>query len=181
MPILRLSLSGALILSLLLPGLAVAQDDETTADGQPVVVSGTLDCQGEVAASPAPGASPAVAGETQVVNLHQWTASDPRLEGEAAYSGHWQLYDPPAEDTGSTDVDTAIYAIVNDGGSWICKETRTPQPPRTGGERQTLVFSGQGDYEGLTAYLEVDLSQAPYAFSGIILTGDEPPYAEPQG
>jgi hypothetical protein len=171
------SLVGTFILILLAGGLAMAADPAepaTPVGAEPVAVSGTLDC-GTDAAAP-----DAAAGTT--VNVHQWAASDPRLEGEASYTGHWQLYPTPAEDSGvPAEQESAVYSIVNEGGSWLCEESRTPEPPSSPGERQTLIFTGQGEYEGLTAYLEVDLSQAPYAFSGLILPGDAPPYAEPQG
>jgi hypothetical protein len=168
----RLSLAGTIILALLGgTSIAFAQEAE---DGEaatsPVVVSGTLECLGEEPAQDA------------VVNLHQWQASDPRLEGAATYAGRWLVYGEPAEDRGdsSTARDAALYAIVNDGGQWLCETSRLPDP-MVPSEQHTLVFSGQGEYEGMTAYLHIDWSEAPYAFTGLILPGDEPPYAEPQG
>ena len=166
------SLMVTTILALLAGGVVVAADPETPVAAAPVVVSGTLDCDVDAATED---------GSVTDVNVHSWQANDPRLEGEAAYSGHWQIYTPPAEDRGAGESDAAAYAIVNDGGSWLCTETRTSDPPRTDGDRHTVVFTGQGEYEGYTAYLQVDFSQAPYAFSGLILEGDAPPYAEPQG
>jgi hypothetical protein len=180
MPNLRWSLSGTLMLLLIAVPTVMAADEPATTGSDPVVVSGTLDCDVEAAASPAADGS-TVASTASILNLHEWAASDSRLSGEASYSGRWQLYAQPAEDSGSGASDAAAYAIVNDGGSWLCTETRTSDPPRTDGEPHTVVFTGQGDYEGYTAYLQVDFSQAPYAFSGLILEGDAPPYAEPQG
>lgn len=180
MPNLRWSLSGTLMLLLVAVPTVMAADEPATMGSDPVVVSGTLDCDVDAAASPGTEGS-TVESTASILNLHEWTASDPRLTGEASYSGHWQLYAQPAEDTGSGESDAAAYAIVNEGGSWLCTETRTSDPPRTDGDRHTVVFTGQGEYEGYTAYLQVDFSQAPYAFSGLILEGDEPPYAEPQG
>jgi hypothetical protein len=174
MRILGRSLVGAAVLILVGAGGAVAAEPGTPVGSDPVAVSGTLECPTDAAASDA-------ATDT-TVNVHHWSASDPRLGGEAIYRGQWRLYDGPAEDGGVPAAQqTAVYSIVNEGGSWLCEETRTPQPPRSEGDRQTLVFTGQGEYEGLTAYLEVDLTQAPYVFSGLILPGDEPPWAEPQG
>ncbi len=77
--------------------------------------------------------------------------------------------------------DAALYSIVNEGGSWLCEASRAAEQPISDGDRHTLVFNGEGEYEGLTAYLTIDWSQAPYVFSGLILPGEEPPYAEPQG
>ena len=114
-----------------------------------------------------------------VVNVHRWQASDARLGGEATYTGQWQLYEPPAEDSG-TGGDAAVYEIVNEGGHWLCEASRALTPGDAPGAH-TLVFNGEGDYEGMTAYLDVDWSQAPFAFTGVILPGEAPPYAEPQG
>jgi hypothetical protein len=161
-----------MIFAVLAGGIAAAADSDVPTAAAPVVVSGTLDCDVDAATD---------ASSVTDVNVHSWQASDPRLEGQAAYTGHWQIYTPPAEDSGSGEPASAAYAIVNDGGSWLCTETRTSDPPRTEADRHTLVFTGEGDYAGYTAYLQVDFSQTPYAFSGLILEGEAPPYAEPQG
>jgi hypothetical protein len=158
-----------------------AQEAESTAAAAaPVVVSGTLECLGEApAASPAVGTSAAPADAQ--VTLHEWVASDARLSGEVTYSGTWHVYGEPSEDRGTDAArDQAVYTIVNEGGAWLCEASRMPDP-RVPSEQHTLVFDGQGEYEGMTAYLHIDWSQAPYAFTGLILPGDEPPYAEPQG
>jgi hypothetical protein len=178
---LRLSLAGTIILVLLGgASIAVAQESEDAeAVSAPVVVSGTLECLGE-----APSGDVSEDGATAtdaVVNLHQWEASDPRLQGEASYAGRWQVYGEPQEDRGESDAkDAVLYAIVNEGGKWLCEASRLPDP-MVPSEQHTLVFSGEGDYEGMTAYLHIDWSEAPYDFTGLILPGDEPPYAEPQG
>jgi len=180
---LRLSLAGTAILMLLVAasGMVAAQSEESSEAsevGTPVVVSGTLECLGEV---PADGDGESSAVEDGVLNLHKWESSDARFSGEVTYTGQWQLYEEPTEDTGSPeDTDAAVYAIVNEGGRWLCEESRA-LAPGDAGRSHTLVFSGDGEYEGMTAYLQVDWSQAPFAFSGLILPGEAPPYAEPQG
>ena len=182
---LHLSLSGTIILVLLMgASVGVAAQSEEPAEGTeavaPVVVSGTLECLGEVPAEEV-GEEEAAAVEDGVVNLHRWEATDPRLSGDVTYTGQWQLFEEPAEDTGSAaDADASVYAIVNEGGRWLCEASRAVSPGDRTGEH-TLLFSGEGEYEGMTAYLQVDWSQAPYAFSGLILPGEAPPYAEPQG
>jgi hypothetical protein len=158
--------------------MATAQETEdTTAAAEPVVLSGTLECLGAVPADQA--ASAEASPGTDVVNVHRWQASDARLSGEATYTGQWQLYEQPAEDSGSGS-DAAAYEIVNDGGHWLCEASRAVAPGDAPGAH-TLVFSGEGEYEGMTAYLDIDWSQTPYAFTGVILPGEAPPYAEPQG
>jgi len=182
---LRLSLTGTAILMLLVAagGSVAAQSEEPAEAAQaatPVVVSGTLECLGEAPADAASDAEPGTPTDG-VMNLHKWESSDARFSGEVAYSGQWQLYEEPSEDSGSGEgTDTAVYAIVNEGGRWLCAESRALAPGDRAGSH-TLLFSGEGAYEGMTAYLQVDWSQTPYAFNGIILPGDAPPYAEPQG
>jgi hypothetical protein len=172
---LRKFATGLMTLTLAVGGAtgATAQSDVDTDSGA-VVVTGTLECLDSDTPDAAAGQS--------VVSLHAWEADDERLAGDVAYSGRWALYEEPSAARDSTAVgpEDAVYQIVNDGGSWLCTETRGPEPrsPDTG---HTLIFSGEGGYEGMTAYLHVDWSQSPYHFSGLILEGDEPPYAEPQG
>ncbi len=171
MKTLKLSLVGAVI-PVLLAGTSmavVAQTDEATTS--PVVVSGTLDCLDSSAAED---------GTTSVVTVHAWEASDERLSGEVSYSGAWQLYEEPSEDSGTVGAsgETAVYEIVNEGGSWLCEAARAAEP-RSGQDTHTLVFNGADDYEGMTAYLHVDWNTVPFSFSGLILPGEAPPYAEP--
>jgi hypothetical protein len=168
-----LSLSGTLLLMVLGTGAVLAQETEEAPPADaPIVVTGTLECDADAAT--ADGAT--------VVNVHQWAASDPRLAGEATYSGTWQLYGEAQEDSGDPAAEApALYSIVNEGGSWLCETSRAAEQPVDEGDLHTLVFNGEGDYEGLTAYLHIDWSQAPYVFTGLILPGEEPSYAEPQG
>ena len=190
---LRLSLLGTIILTLLASSsvAVVAQAEETTEGttedatveateaAAPVVVSGTLECLGELPEGE--GGEDAATPQDEVVNLHRWEATDPRLSGEVTYTGRWQLYEEPPEDAGiGGATDAAIYEIVNEGGHWLCEASRTPAQ-RTPTDAHTLVFDGEGEYEGLTAYLHVDWSQVPYTFTGLILRGEAPPFAEPQG
>ena len=62
-------------------------------------------------------------------------------------------------------VTRSVYEIVNDGGHWLCETSRAVAPGDAPGAH-TLVFNGEGDYEGMTAYLNVDWSQTPFAFTG---------------
>ena len=171
----RSILTGAVVLGLLATTslTAVAQDeDDAQVSVAPVVVTGTLDCTD--AAAEGDGAI----GQS-TMTVHAWQATDPRLSGEAAYSGHWQLYEPPAEAADEpTPGDEAVYEIVNDGGGWLCEASRTAAP-RTTDLDHTLVFSGEGEYAGLTAYLHVDWSTTPFTFSGLIMEGEAPAWAPP--
>lgn len=171
----RVTPTGGVILALLATTslTAVAQDDAPEVSTAPVVVTGTLDCT----AGAGEGEEPI--GQS-VMTVHAWQATDPRLTGEATYTGHWQLYEPPAEDADDPQaaVDTAVYEVVNDGGGWLCEASRTALP-RTGETSHTLVFSGEDEYEGLTAYIQVDWSTTPFTFSGLIMEGEAPVWAPP--
>lgn len=179
-------LAGALLTASGVAAVAQSEEEQPAADAPatmdeqlttPVVVSGTLECLDS--AAEADGEAPS---DQSVVTVHAWQASDERLTGEVTYGGRWEIYGEPSEDRGSVEssADDAFYEIVNEGGAWLCEAARGPEP-RTGDTGHTLVFTGEGGYEGLTAYLHVDWSQTPYVFNGLILPGDEPPYAPPQG
>ena len=102
-----------------------------------------------------------------------WTATDPRLSGDATGTGGWSLYETPAEDAGTMAAEDRSYIIINEDGSWGCakSEPAGPEPDATG---HTLVFSGTGDYEGLTAHVRIDWSTYPFGFSGVIIEGGVP-------
>ena len=102
-----------------------------------------------------------------------WSASDQRLSGDATSNGGWSLYDPASEDAGIPTGQQASYIIINDDGSWSCAESNPngPEPDLTG---HTLVFSGNGDYEGLTAHVRIDWSTYPFSFKGVIVESGLP-------
>ena len=102
-----------------------------------------------------------------------WDASDPRLTGNASGSGGWSFYAPAGEDAGEMTGEDRSYIIINEDGSWGCakSEPTAPEPDATG---HTLVFSGTGDYEGLTAHVRIDWSEYPFSFTGVIIEGSVP-------
>jgi len=102
-----------------------------------------------------------------------WDATDPRLSGDASGSGGWSLYETPSEDAGSGEDIGASYIIINEDGTWDCTSSAPagPEPDLTG---HTLVFSGTGDYEGLTAHVRIDWDSYPFGFTGVIVEGGAP-------
>ena len=102
-----------------------------------------------------------------------WQSTDPRLSGDATGTGGWSLYEQPSEDAGTPTEGEASYIIINEDGTWGCTESNPagPEPDVTG---HTLVFTGTGDYEGLTAHVRIDWSTYPASFSGVIVEGDAP-------
>jgi hypothetical protein len=179
--VLRLLIAMSVLALIAGSGVVTAQEAEEDAATSPVVVTGTLECLGEAPAGEPSDAGASAAPSEAKVTLHEWVASDPRLSGDVAYTGSWHIYGEPSEDAGTPAAqDQAIYEIVNEGGKWLCEASRIPDP-MVPSEEHTLVFNGEGAYEGMTAYLHIDWSQAPYAFTGLVLQGEAPPYAEPQG
>jgi hypothetical protein len=158
----RTTLAGSVVIALLvgLGGAAIAQTDEVT----PVATTGTL----EIAAPTTTDAG--------TVNVHTWTAEDPRLSGTATYTGTWQLYDPPSEECDDPSrTEGAMYEIVNDGGTWHCAGVNAPIPGPDGARNvHVLALTGTGDYEGLYAYIMIDWSTEPFTFSALITPNKVP-------
>ncbi len=109
-----------------------------------------------------------------------WSASDPRLSGEASGTGGWSFYGTPGEDAGTVPDEDRSYIIINDDGTWGCAKSAPagPEPDATG---HTLIFAGTGDYEGLTAHVRIDWSTYPFGFSGVIVEDDVPEEPTLQG
>ena len=188
MHIFRPAATIAIALALLCgSGTVVLAQDAERAASSPVTVTGTLACERASAEDPA---SDDVAGPDHAgpVTRHTWDASDPRLTGSAAYVGRWRLYDQPSAETCScsataaaVDDEQTTYRVVNDGGSWLCVTTRANGPIETGSNAHTVVLQGEDAYAGLTAYLVIDWGNEPFTFAGLIVPGEVPPYAPPEG
>lgn len=166
---LRALLVGPVILVLML-GLVppvVAQTDDMQS---PATATGTLEFLEPMVEDEGTSLDEAVE------HVHQWTSSDPRLSGTATYTGAWHLYDPPAEDCDDPEATAgAVYEIVNEGGSWLCAGVRAPIPGPSGATNvHTIVLRGAGGYEGLSAYIIVDWSVSPFAFSALITPNSVP-------
>ncbi len=178
---LRLILTGAVLLSLLaLGGTPVVAQDDGSATAT-ATATGTL-----TFVTPVPGATTdgdMASNDEATLHVHDWTSSDPRLTGTATYTGTWQLYDPPAEDCDDPAATAgAVYEIVNDGGGWRCAGIRAPLPGPDGATNvHTLVLRGTGGYEGLSAYILIDWSASPFAFSALITPDVTPIGPVPQG
>jgi len=102
-----------------------------------------------------------------------WEASDSRLSGEVTYAGNWQRYPYPA----SMQVEAATYELVNEGGRWLGQATAIATATISGWD--AIVFTGEGGYEGLTAYVSIDWSTEPASFTGGIIQGEMPAFPEP--
>ena len=150
---LRLSLVGTVMLALLggLGVVAVAQEEGTEPTG--VVIN--------IVAMSDPGVRPAT-----------WTfqASDPRLSGTATVA--FTIEDYP----GAT-LEALALRVVNDEGSWV--GTGRGIASQSYGDMQTYILSGEGTYEGLSAFLSVDIAREPGVIKGMVIEGELPPFPEP--
>jgi hypothetical protein len=173
----RGSLVGVVILALLggLGGAVLAQDDEDELM-RPAYVTGSVPSL----VFTSPGSDTTGVGRFASEGVGQtqtWEADDPRLSGEATYTGNWRLYGDPYE----VGVEAGRWTITNDDGTWAgtstAVEAREPATWEPKVYMETLILDGQGGYDGLTAYLLIDGSPDPKVFQGIIFpdTMAEPP------
>ena len=158
-------IAGLVVLALVLAlgGVAIAQDMGADVSA----TTGTLELS-----EPAGVAT----HEEPVEHVHTWTAEDPRLTGTATYTGTWEIYNPPAEDCDDPEAEAgAVYEIVNDGGGWACSGVRSPIPGSDGATNvHMLALTGNGEYEGLYAYILIDWGTDPFTFSALITPNQVP-------
>jgi hypothetical protein len=99
-----------------------------------------------------------------------WEASDPRLSGAVSLSANRDQYERQ-----QMEVVSATAVVENDGGRW--SGTGTFLGGADLGETLTMVMQGEDAYEGLTAYVVMDLGAQTLAAS--IFPGEMPPFPEP--
>ena len=86
--------------------------------------------------------------------VNRWEASDPRLTGDVAYTGKW-LWNEPQQ----VQVEANHRVLENDGGRWVGSGNAILGP--TIGNVDTVLLTGEGGYEGLTAYVIIDWGNGP--------------------
>ncbi len=108
-----------------------------------------------------------------------WTASDPRLTGDAWAPWIEDTYQT-AEGVIAVGIETAH--LRNEGGGWGCSsefvaQGATPTEPVYG---NTITCIGNGGYEGLTAVIVTTPTPGGFAmeFVGLIFSGELPPAPE---
>jgi hypothetical protein len=165
----------------LLAGSAVgvaAQDEETpTEPSTPAIVTGTQLGVGEPVQESVDTVVDGVSqGRGSVMAGDQFEADDPRLTGSFSMA---------VNGDSRTIGDTAVYLISpsmrieNDEGAWsgqcdlLVIADGGPDP-------FACLFSGEGAYDGLSAYLVFENpEQPPNPFKGLIFEGPLPPMPEP--
>jgi hypothetical protein len=109
---------------------------------------------------------------------------DPRLTGLVTIvsNGAIRLDDGAY---GQVDLRSSEYRIENDDGAWAGPATAFSYP-LDGGVREsgqisqdTVVLTGEGSYDGLTAYLVIDYTVVPATLEGTAFAGEMPPAPEP--
>jgi hypothetical protein len=108
-----------------------------------------------------------------------WTASDPRLTGDASRPWNEDTYQT---DGGEVSVGIEASHLQNEGGGWACwseyvQKGATPDHSIMEGE---FTCQGSGGYEGLTAVLVTTPETGTEAleFAGLIFAGDLPAVPE---
>lgn len=164
----------------LLAGSAVgvaAQDEEAaTEPSTPAIVTGT---QLGVGAPVQEATESVVDGVIQdrglVIGGERFEADDPRLTGSVTSTANGDLRTIEGTPTFLLSI---FLRIENDEGSWSgpC-DTLVIADGRA--DPFTCLFSGDGAYDGLSAYLVMEQpEQPPFPFQGLIFEGDPPPTPE---
>ena len=94
-------------------------------------------------------------------------ADDDRLDGTGSARYNSSKYPYPLE------LQAGIFEITNDDGSWVGTGTELVEPTM-GIDRDTVILSGEGAYDGLSAYLLTDWSGNSGDFIGAIFPGEMP-------
>jgi hypothetical protein len=108
-----------------------------------------------------------------------WTASDPRISGEAAVAWNEDVY---RTDEGAVSVNMTVVHMSNDDGGWVCSSSNLFKGSGLfpeGVTGMTAMCVGEAGYEGLSALLVFDGPAGPQSMQGIIFSGDFPPLPEP--
>jgi len=85
-------------------------------------------------------------------------------------------------DEGSKSVITATHFVRNDRGSWVCRFSTLDHGSGAIGSWDTGITTmcdGEGDYDGLSAFLVIDGVDPVLSLEGLIFSGDAPPPAPP--
>lgn len=101
-------------------------------------------------------------------------ADDDRLDGTGSVRYNSSKYPFPLE------VQAGIYEFGSDDGRWIGTMTALTEPTLSI-DRDTVILTGEGAYDGLSAYLLIDWSNSPAEFIGGIFPGEMPPYPDQDG
>jgi hypothetical protein len=109
--------------------------------------------------------------------------SDPRVSGSLSRVLSYDAHTLAGQETGPEYLEHYVEAwrLENEGGSWTGQGTSfvhngaVDEPT----DLVTMVLTGEGGYEGLTAYVLVDFTQQPIVVEGGVFVGEAIPAPEP--
>ena len=162
------------------PGDGAAQPgaESATPEAAQAVVTGAVERVREV--SPGTTASDAGVSRTEgQQTINRWIASDPRLSGEETVTANWHRYLSSDITVPEIGVGSMTRVLVNDDGRWVGPAGFAFDMGITPDQRDIVVMRGEGAYQGLTAFIVMNLEGTGYApFVGAIVPGEMPPFPE---
>ncbi len=171
----------ALSLTVALPAAAAAQDDASDPDGV-AFFTGTI---GDSTLAEPPTEEFTDGGV--VVRGLVWVdtpveATDPRFDGTLSREMNIDVHF--LSDIEDITVQSTAYLLENEAGSWAGTATSLTHGGRDieredATDVDTVILTGSGDYEGLSAYVLTDWTEEPTAFEAAIFAGEMPPFPEP--
>jgi len=179
------TLAGAALATVIAGSLFIAQPlhsepaaDPPAAELEPAaaaVVTGTI----IASTSPADtqGNHDVSAGVIRTDGIHHtntWETSDPRLSGTATYDAEWIRFPPD-----DFQVESAVHVLENAEGRWVGSGSALSKSNLT--NTDIAIMSGEGAYEGLTAYVLMDWTAHPPTIEAAIFPGEMPVVSAPLG
>lgn len=174
---LRLPLTVSVALVLAAGSVAVAQDEASpAASPDPLRAEGSILTYNEF--------GPGFPGTRRVDELGitydegsgftaTWEWSDPRLSGEVAFISNRSIFE---ERPGSQlAVGSESFVVTNDGGRWVGQAIGMQVFDQAAYD--TIVFRGEGGYEGLSAVMVIDYTKGTQ--NAVVFPGEMLPMPEP--
>jgi hypothetical protein len=109
-------------------------------------------------------------------------ASDPRFDGRMFYGCSYIDYH--AETVDQSSVGNCVFRIETDEGAWLMRPNMSVEFPGNPSYGPfgvfTAVLDGEGDYEGLTAVVEIaEVAWQGFTMHGLIINTGLPPDPQP--
>jgi hypothetical protein len=164
----------------LIAGSAIMVAAQEDAPSEATLVTGTVGAS-TVIGEPVSTIADGVEDVRGLVREGPIEMSDPRLTGSLTRVLNFRVYPVGAE--AGLLVQTDLWRIDNEGGSWAGPSTAFSHfgeiPGDVTVDLETAVLTGEGDYDGLSAYLVADWSPEVGAdMQGAIFSGEMPPVPE---
>ncbi len=173
------TIAAAIVVSLIAgSAIAVAAQEETTSEA--TFATGTVGAS-TVIGEPISTITDGVEDVRGLVREGPIEMSDPRLTGSLVRVINFSVR--PVSSSGALLIQTDLWRVENDGGSWSGPSTAISGlgevPSDITVNLETAVLTGEGDYDGLSAYLVADWSPETGAdMQGAIFSGEMPPLPE---